>query len=113
MTNAIDVIRQVAMLGGQLSLKDDGVGLHVSVPAPLPEEVRQALREHKAAIMVALGAPLDTVVASVLEEIRPQLPPALQRLPDDKLLALVNWSIIVAWQRSMRSVGVDDTLSGR
>jgi hypothetical protein len=42
-----------------------------------------ALKEHKPSIMVALGAPLDAVVPSILEEIRPQLPEALRRLSDE------------------------------
>jgi hypothetical protein len=52
--------------------------------------------------MIALGAPLDAAVASILTEVRPYLAPALKKLPDDRLLALVNWNIITAWGEAMR-----------
>ncbi len=41
-------------------------------------------------------------VASILAELRPQLPVALRRLDDRRLLALVNWSIIAAWEATIR-----------
>lgn len=41
----------------------------------------------------------------VLEELRPYLPPVLRSLPDDKLLALVDWAIICAWQRTIEKAG--------
>ena len=47
------------------------------------------------AMLLTFG--LGTVVGAVLEEIRPELPPSLRKLPDDRLLVLVNWSIIAAW----------------
>lgn len=97
--NALEVIRRVEALGGRLVL-DDGK-LKLQAPEPLPEELTAAVRQEKAAIMVALGAPLDTVVSEILEDIRPHLPESLRRLPDDGLLALVNWSIITAWGKSV------------
>jgi hypothetical protein len=102
-TIALDVMRQVYALGGRLRLEEGN--LFVEAPQPLPEAVRQAVREYKSAIMVALGAPLDAVAASVLEEIRPYLPESLRRLPDSGLLALVNWSIIAAWNVAVRRLG--------
>lgn len=101
---ALEVIRQVHLHDGKLFMEGDV--LKVSAPAPLPDNLRQALREHKPAIMVALGAPLDTVISGSLAEIRPHLPQALQRLPDDCLLVLVNWSIIAAWEQALRRVDV-------
>jgi len=98
--NALDVIRQVQTHGGQLVLADGS--LRVRAPEPLPGEVMAALTEHKASVMVALGAPLDTIVASVLEELRPHLPKSLQALSDDRLLVLVNWSIIAAFEKAIR-----------
>jgi hypothetical protein len=56
--------------------------------------------------MVALGAPLDVVVCRVLQELRQDLPQSLQQLPDEKLLTLVNWSIIAAWERAIQSLEV-------
>lgn len=98
--NALDVIRQVQTHGGQLVLADGS--LRVRAPEPLPDDVMAALAEHKASVMVALGAPLDAVVSEILEDIRPHLPKSLRHLPDDRLLALVNWSIIAAWGKSAR-----------
>jgi hypothetical protein len=61
---------------------------------PLPEFLERKLREHKAELLIALSVPLERTVAGVLEELRPYLPPALRRLPDDRLLVLVNWTIM-------------------
>jgi hypothetical protein len=41
-------------------------------------------------------------VQGILDFIRPHLGPTLQALPDGRLLALVNWHIIAAWQAAMR-----------
>lgn len=98
--SALDVIRRVETLGGRLLL-DDG-GLRVWAPTPLPDDVIRAVSEEKAAIMVALGKPLDTVISEILADIRPHLPDSLKGLPDDRLLVLVNWSIIAAWNETMR-----------
>lgn len=98
--NAIEIIRQVYAHDGKLLLEDDRI--KVEAPVPLPDNLRQVIRMHKPSIMVALGSPLDIAVASVLEELRPNLPQALRKLSDDKLLALVNWSIITAWGRMIR-----------
>lgn len=100
--SALDVIRRVETLGGRVVL--DGEQLRLKASKPLPDDVVTAVSEEKAAIMVALGAPLDTVVSSVLAEIRPQLPDSLRRLPDDRLLVLVNWSIIAAWGKTTRTL---------
>jgi hypothetical protein len=97
----MDVIRRVEALGGQLVLADGS--LRVRAPQPLPDDVMAALAEHKASVMVALGAPIDVIVASVLRELRPHLPRPLQVLPDDRLLVLVNWSIIAAFEKAIRS----------
>lgn len=97
---ALALIRQVEALGGKLLL-DDGC-LKLQAAGPLPDVVVAAVTEQKVAIMVALGAPLDTVVGQILAEVRPYLPKSLARLSDDQLLALVNWSIIGAWNTAVR-----------
>src|SRR3989304_1612913 len=101
--NALDVIGRVEARGGSLRL--DGNELKISAPAPLPQELVAEVAEFKAAIMIALGAPLDMTVASILADIRPYLAPALKKLPDDRLLALVNWNIINAWDNAVRKAG--------
>jgi hypothetical protein len=98
--SALDVIRRVERLGGRLEL--DGGNLRLRAPEQLPDDVVAAVSEEKAAIMVALGAHLDTVVSGILREMRPHLPSSLRRLPDDKLLVLINWSIITAWEKTVR-----------
>ena len=101
--NALEVLRQVEAHGGHVLL--DGEELRVRASKPLPDHLMAALTQMKGSIMIALGAPLDTVVSGILNDIRPELPPSLQRLPDDKLLALVNWSMIAAFDRAVAKVG--------
>ena len=81
--NALEVIREVEARGGKLVL--DGDQLKLKAPQPLPDDIMAAVSEQKATIMTTLGAPLDAVVARILEELRDQLPPSLRRLPDDRL----------------------------
>jgi hypothetical protein len=100
---AFEIIRRVEALGG--SLRVDGPDLKVAAPAPLPDELLAEVAEYKPAIMIALGAPMDSAVASILGAIRPYLAPALKKLPDDRLLALVNWNIIAAWETAVRNAG--------
>ena len=100
--SALDLIRRVEALGGRLVL--DNGQLKLRAPTPLPDELTAAVSEQKAAIMVALGAPLDTVINGVLRDIRPHLPKSLKQLPDDRLLVLVNWSIMAAWEKAIRAV---------
>ena len=101
--NALEVLRQVEAHGGHVLL--DGRELRVRAPRPLPDHVMDALSAKRESVMIALGAPLDTVVSGILDDIRPQLPPGLRLLPDDKLLALVNWSIIAAWEKTVQKLG--------
>ena len=54
--------------------------------------------------MLALGAPLNTAITSVLGELRPHLSPALRLLPDDRLLILINWSIMAAFDAAIVKV---------
>jgi hypothetical protein len=70
----------------------------------LPDDLRLELREHKAELMLALGVPLNITIATILAEIRPHLPPALRKLPDDRLLTLVNWTLISAFETAIRTV---------
>ena len=102
--NAIDIIEQVRAHNAELVVSDDRL-LVRGRSAPLPEDLEQALREHKAELLVALGVPIDRTVSSILRELRPHLPAPLRRLPDDRLLVLVNWSIIAAFDAAVRQAG--------
>ena len=97
---ALEVIRRVEVLGGRLVLEGDQLKLRAE--QALPDQVVADVAAQKGAIMIALGAPVDTVIGSILDEIRPELPPALSKLPDERLLVLVNWSIIGAWEKAIR-----------
>ncbi len=101
--SALDVIRRVELLGGHLSLESNELKLRAATP--LPDDVVEAVTAEKAAIMVALGAPLDSAVVAVLTDLRPHLPPSLRRLPDERLQTLVNWSIMAAFEAAVRKVG--------
>ena len=57
------------------------------------------------AVMVALGASFDDAIASILAELKPNLPPALRSLSDSRLLVMVNWSIMAAWHKTIEQVG--------
>ncbi len=100
--SALDVIRRVELLGGHLSLESNELRLRAATP--LPDDLVQAVTAEKAAIIVALGAPVDAAVGAILADIRPHLPPPLRRLPDDRLLTLVNWAIIAAFEAAVRKV---------
>lgn len=99
--NAIEIIEQLRAHDAELVVEDDRL-LVRGRASPLPEDLRQALRDHKAELLVALGVPLDRTVAAVLAELRPYLPKSLRGLPDDRLLVLVNWSIMAAFEAAVR-----------
>ena len=102
--NALEIIERVRAHDADLVVQDDRLVVRGNGP-PLPEELQAALREHKAELLIALGVPFDRTVANILGEVRPHLPPALRSLPDGKLLALINWSIINAWSEGVRRLG--------
>ncbi len=101
--NAIEIIERVREHEADLELVDD----HLEVRGraePLPEDLEEAIATHKAELMVALGEPNNHTIACILADIRPHLSKTLQRLPDDKLLALVNWSVFAAWEKAFRTL---------
>lgn len=100
--NALEVIRRVEALGGRVILETEG--LRLQADGPLPEDLVSAVAREKIAIMLALGAPLSTAITSVLTELRPHLSPALRRLPDEKLIILINWSIMAAYEQAIWKV---------
>ncbi len=100
--NALGIAQAVQELGGTLLVENGQVVIRSHTP--LPEELQQEIRAHKAELLIALGVPMDQTVASILGDLRPYLPQSLQRLSDDRLLALANWCIMAAWARALREV---------
>jgi len=98
--SAFQLLQRVRALGGEVRL--EGTDLQVTAPQPLPEDLLSELTREKPAVVIALGASFDHAIASILEEIRPNLPPALRALSDSKLLVMVNWSIMEAWLKTLR-----------
>jgi len=105
----MEVIRKLQILGGELILENDGHDLRVKAPCPLPQELWEALCENKLAIMATMAVPLDTAATVILTSIRDFLPPALRRLPDERLLILVNYSILAGWQETIRRMQMDQS----
>jgi hypothetical protein len=69
---------------------------------PLPQELLSAVRDEKLEIMIALATPIDASIRATLGDLRPALPVALRNLPDDRLMCLVNWSILRAWEEAVQ-----------
>ena len=104
--NALEIIEKVREHDADLVLQGEKLIVQGSGER-LPDDLRAELRMHKTEIMVALGAPIDRGVKEILGELRPNLTPELRNLPDDKLLVLVNWTIIAAWEKTIRRLGHD------
>jgi hypothetical protein len=103
--NAVQLIERVRTHGAELVLDGDRLVVRGSGDR-LPDDLGRQLAEHKAEILVALGLPLDCTVAGILQSLRPNLAPALRKLSDGELLALVNWNIIAAWEAAVRNAHV-------
>ena len=101
--NALEVIETVRSYDADIVVESNKLIVR-GKGERLPDEVRAALKEHKAEILIALGAPYDVVLADILKEIRPYLVPALQVLPDDKLMVLVNFSLMHALGKAVAEV---------
>ena len=101
--NALEIIERVRAHSADIVVENDRLIVR-GTSAPLPDDLQRELSEHKAELLVALGVPMNRTVASVLADIRPHLPPALRKLPNDRLLALIDWSIIAAFEAAIRKV---------
>jgi hypothetical protein len=110
--NAMEIIEQVRALNADLVV-EDGQLMVRGKGNRLPEDLRTALREHKAEVLVALGVPHDVVLASILRELRPHLTANLQRLPDSSLLVLVNFAILNAFGKYMRELEIRHAHQGQ
>jgi hypothetical protein len=98
--NALEIIEQVRAHNAEVVVENDQLIVR-GRGERLPQELRAALKRHKAELLVALGAPREVGVLEVLAEIRPYLPEPLRSVPDASLLALVNWSMLHAWGRAL------------
>jgi hypothetical protein len=98
--NAVEIIERVREHDADLVIRDHR--LIVRGVDGLPDDLRRQVAEHKAELLVALGVPLEPTITSVLADLRPHLPPALRKLTDDRLLVLVNWSVIAAFEAAVR-----------
>jgi hypothetical protein len=101
--NALEIIAEVRAHQADVVLNKDRLVVQ-GHGERLPSALEDALQEHRAEIMVALGAPIERSVAAVLADIRPHLAPALQQLTDGDLLRLVNLNMIMAWYKCMAQV---------
>ena len=99
--NALEIVFQVRAYNADIVLEEHGLVIR-GTGSSLPDDLQAAVFDHRAELMIALGAPWDRAVASILAEIRPKLSPVLQELPDHKLLVLVNTNIMNAWFKSIR-----------
>lgn len=102
--NAIEIIDNVRAHNAELVV-EQGQLLVRGHGDRLPADLQATLRKHKPVLLVALGAPHEVGVLEVLSEIRPYLPAALKDVPDASMLALVNWSILNAWNRAVSEFG--------
>jgi len=109
--NALELIDQVRALEAEVVLEGRRLVIRGN-GAPLPDELHAALRQHKAEVMVALGAPTQMAVEAVLDEVRPFLPPALKKLSNENLIVLVNWSVMHAWNKSVQAAGKRQPVKG-
>ena len=101
--NALEVIEKVRSYDADIVVESNKLIVR-GKGERLPDDVRAALKQHKAAILIALGAPYDVTLAEVLKDIRPHLLPALQTLPDNKLMLLVNLAVINAFGKAGREL---------
>ena len=97
------VIREVYALGGRLLLEGDR--LVMQAPEPLPESVRTLVRQHKPELMAALGAPVESVLRSMLCDLRTRLPPSLATLSDESLLRLLTMTLLYCWKDAIQRTG--------
>ena len=66
----------------------------------LPGHLHAELCAHRTEVIVAMGGAMGA--SEILADLRPNLPPNLRALADERLLILVNWSIMAAWEKTIR-----------
>ncbi len=108
--NPIELIKEVEKLGGTVSVENGQIV--IDSPRSLPTDLIEQITQEKPSLMVALGAPIEPTIATILEDIRPHLPVAIRSLPANKLLIMVNWSIMAAWGKAVQKIPVRENASG-
>jgi hypothetical protein len=101
--NALELIDTVRSYDAELVVEENKLIVR-GKGERLPDDVRAALKRHKAEILIALGVPYDVALSEILREIRPHLVPALQLLPDRQLIVLVNFSLMHALAKAVDEV---------
>ena len=99
--NAIEIIAAVRAHDAELAAEDGRLFVR-GHGARLPKDLREALHQHKAELLVALGVPLDGALSGMLRDLRPHLAPALQGMSDGQLLTLLRWHVTAAWETAQR-----------
>ena len=111
-----DLLHQLQALG--VVLIADGDRLRVDAPAgALTPELRQALATQKSTLLRLIGRPdgtsapgcprcqnIEARAREVLSVVRPYLPRGLQRVPDEQLLHLAAWSLMVSFERAQQQL---------
>jgi TubC N-terminal docking domain len=98
--DAAELLIKLRRLGLAVSLEDaDKVA--IAPKTLLTSDLRQEIVEHKSEVLTLLHREEEVkrILSETLESLRPYLSPSLAALEDEKLLALVNWSIMVALRR--------------
>jgi hypothetical protein len=110
MNDVATLIREAQRQGARFQVVNGEVQLK---PGQISTDVLNQLREHKEEVAKVLTGGTSASsqpcpvnfppppVKKALAELRPHLPLALRDLSDLPLLALVQWSIKVAWERAM------------
>ena len=114
--NAGDLLHQLQALGVVLIPEGDRLRID-ALAGVLTPDLRQALATQKSALLQLLSQPAGTSVPGcarcqdievrareVLSAVRPGLPRGLRGVPDEQLLHLAAWSLMVSFERSMRQL---------
>jgi len=111
MQNVAVIMEQVREHGITLKLVENKIQYFPK--SAMPTDLVECIRERKAEIIECLRQenrfsnqiPTPEQIAGVLSELRKYLSPNLQKLDDEKLLALVNWNYMLAWNRMKPQIG--------
>ena len=102
--NALEIIEMLREFNAEVYVEDSKLRVR-GAGEPLPDFLRDELREHKVEGMVALGEPADVALDTILTDLKPYLPAALRRLPNAKLVVLINFSVMHSLNKAVRELG--------